>query len=295
MTSPYISHEYKTKSGTIKIPDDCILVYALVDGSINAPVINSVGMTPVIAQDIIGAANAVSIHQYKPPISTTTLELGFTFEGNYVDFIYLKNALGVRPGGIVFGYGAINSFTKDLPTSVSDFVIGILSGLVGPTDMKGDSVEFTYTANSAFQKVGYLVPGDSNLTCLAEDTGTTPATTKKGKWHPPVLIHPGYWTYDPVKHTVTYKFDHRSYSENKDYFKKYDNGVYVKMITVLLGSTPQTSIYYTYPGVWHPPEYSEGYYDIITVPAGPGQVACAFVSISTTTIGDDAVNPILYQ
>ena len=283
-----LSSETKTANGTIAIPNNCTVIVGLVKGSVLPPEIAGVAMETLAQVAATTNVKAVSIHQYKPPADDVTV--AFTMSGDSVHFVYISAMDGNRPGA-VFG-NAVSSVTGELPTSATDLVLAIMSGMIGPCTLKGDTVEMTYLVNETFDKVGWIVPGDASLTALATDAGVSAGYYIDGGsvYHPSVLITAAYTEYVRTQHTVTYKFSRKVVSAAPPvyyYWNVYIDGVWngqTKTTTTV--SAPSSYFYYSNDPVDHEAVYSEAYTEDlpdIWVPGGEAaSLSACFVSIRTS-------------
>lgn len=284
MTISVLSSQTLTASGNIVIPANTSLVIALVKGSILPPKIGAVTLTTIASIDATGKSKAVSIHQLPAP---TEGALASVINGESVTFVYLSGASVPRAGSI-FGHSDAGSYTADLVTSTSDLVLGILTGMIGPTALKGDTVAFTYLVNTTIDKIGHITPADALLTSIATDDDVSTGYYIDGGviHHDAVKISDAYSTFDPVLHTVTYQYDHHEGTNPiVHYFREYDNGVYTKLVASK-SDVMYSWNYYAYPEVKHPevwqPAFDENLPDI-WVPGGEhAQVSACFVSIKST-------------
>lgn len=291
MTVSIISSENKTANGNITIPAAASLIYAIVKGAgaTTPPKINSLQMFPFVQIEQNAAMPAVGIYQRSGSSIEETLPLEFS--GTHCLLVYTQGGIALRPGASTGGQSASGSYSTELPTSASDLVLGILAGSIGPTAIKGDSVEFNYLLNTATEKIGYIIPADSSLTCLVTDTGISSGYYADGGtlYHPRVLVKEAYSSFDPVLHTVTYQYDHHDTPWMFDYYRRYDNGVYTGLVTVPKGVLMSISTYYDYPEVKHPAEYIEAYTEDLPdvwVPGGTAaSLSAAFVSIRPSDSG----------
>lgn len=297
MAITIISSETKTVDGNITIPDTCTLVLALVKGSETPPLINGVSMTKIASTPAVGALPAVAIHQYQAPL--ILISLPFLMTGcTYVHFVYLATALTFRPG-ILAGYSATGSYTFDLPTTTNDMAFGICAGFTS-VDMKGDTVALTYLVNNTTDKVGYITPGDTALTCLATDGSSAGYwQTQSPVYHPSVLIKAA-WVENLTAISHTYSYDHGT-SPNI-YVREYRNGSYYQMLGPMeagqwswyQGHSPWVE----YPQIYHPATYSTEYWEYpppIWISTGvPGQVNACFCSISLSASGGFISRPIIF-
>ena len=280
-----MSSEAKTADGNITIPAGCVLVLALVKGSVAAPKINNVGMAPIVSVEVNGAQPAVSVFQVTTP-KVTGVAVPFELSGTLTYLVYLSGVDQFRPGAFA-SQSLTGSFTKNLVTTTTDMVFGLIAGAIGPTSLKGDTVAMTYLYNTATEKVGWITPLDALLTCLAEDTGLSAGYYIDNGviHHDAELITEGYYSFDPVENHVTYVFAGYNSINNTTQINRFDNGVYTGVSSVP-GYIPDPSsmnyTYYTYPAVWHDPVYSDAWDEEIPdtyVPAGPAPLSCAFVSL----------------
>lgn len=203
MIPDVISIETKTASGTITIPTGCTLIYAVQKGSETAVSINAVDMTVVASTPAVGQVPALSVWKMKAAVND---EISFLMYGSTVTFVYLAHALDDR-GGAIDGYDATGTLSGALATSVLDLVLGVVVGLNSPVTLVGDGVAFTYLINELTYKIGYIVPGDSSLSCVADDPDTTSGYWQEQApiYHGSVLVsaawvenlpavhHNGYW------------------------------------------------------------------------------------------------------
>jgi len=282
MAITIISSETKIAAGNITIPVNCDRIYAFVVGSVEPPKIGGVSMATVLKVDKSDRTKAISIHQYIPV--ETNVQKAVIITGESVVFVYLADAESVRQGTI--SGRAITTLSGDLSTSVNDLVFGFLVGEIGLTTIKGDAVAFTYLVNETTSKLGYIVPPDTVLSCVAEDSGISAGYWKDGGviHHDRELVSEGYYSFDPVLHTVVWRY-HYTKSPGVEIYGKYDNGVFTgDLLTLYLpGTVPAPKTYYVYVQTWHDAVYIEAYDEElpdIWVPGGEhAQVAVAFVSI----------------
>jgi hypothetical protein len=286
MSIALISSEYKTANGTITIPTGCTRIYAFVKGSTIAPQISGTAMANVAAIDATSIIPALSVWQYIDPVIGV---LNFTFTGTYVHFVYLSGAETFRPG-VLFGYNSGGVYTGNMVTVTTDLAFGILCGSIGPTALKGDTVAMTYLVNATVDKVGYITPGDTLLTCEAADTGTTAGYTIPGEiiHHPAVLIAPEWHEYLPVQHPGYYTNEQVWFPGQ--WINPTGDGVHFVWIS---GHYETRSVwhppYTTTADIYHPATYTEAYDEQLpdtVVPAGSSQISAIFCSIKTTAGGD---------
>ena len=294
MTLSVISYVNKTASGTFTIPVGCNMVVAMVAGSETAPVINGVSMQTKASIGSNGTAPAVSVHTYIVNEIYEATELPFTLYGTSATFAFVDN--GNFVGKTVISCQDEATCTEELPTSTNDIVFGVVAGSIGPVSVTFDGNAPTYMDSSNAAKTCYAVPADSSQTVVAKDDGvSTGYYITTSTWIPETLVSAGYWTYDPFPHYITYAYLFTS--GGYDIYQQYDNGVIVSSVSVVHGSpAPTGRVYYTYPGVWHPPVYTGGYYQYnkTWVSAGAlGQVSAAFISVSETGSGVFVGRPVI--
>lgn len=293
MTLSVLSYVNKTASGTITIPVGCNMVVAMVSGSETAPVINGVSMQTKSSIASNGVAPAVSVHTYIVNEIYEAIELPFTLYGTAATFAFVDNGAFVGQN-VVFCQGTA-SCTEELPTSVNDIVFGVVAGSIGPVSATLDGNAPTYMDSSNAAKTCYATPTDSSQTVVAKDDGvSTGYYITTTTWVPETLVSAGYWSYDPVPNYVTWGY-YSNLGEGIYQWRKYINGLGTDQFAVST-TQPAGSVFYTYPGVWHPPVYTGGYYQYSKtwVSAGAlGQVSAAFISVSETGSGVFVGRPVI--
>ena len=320
MAIAVISSENKTANGTITVPVGCTAIYAVVKGSVTPPSIAGVAMQGVTSIAVNGIMPAAGVFQALLP---TIGARAFTFTGTLVQFIYLSGSGDFRPG-VVIGQSTTGSLTGDLNTGTTDLVIAAIFGSIGPTSLKGDTVAMTYLLNTTLDKIGYIVPGDALLTCLAEDTGISAGYTVDGGvlHHDAVLVTAGYTSYDPVWHEGYYTTETQTtpgyYQFHRVWVAAHTiqvwSSAYNKWITQTVPGywdeyyswvdpvTTQVQVwqdgYNTYPPVWHDPVYTPAYDEELPdtwVPGGnAASITAIFVSIKITPGGDFVPSVIFF-
>jgi hypothetical protein len=244
-------------------------------GTVDPPYFNGALMQTYGSVAAQGNLKAIGVHIL--PNSYQAVTLPFVMNGSdSITFIYLDDSVCTRLPPIQ-GYSAAGSIGGSLATSTNDICFGIVLGSNGQVEIKGDTVALTLVYDTLTCRIGYIVPGDSVLTCLATDVGTL-----SGYWYTPpavyvntttsVLVEAGHYVFNPVYNYYPGTW-HIDYNGNKIW----DTLPYV---------------YYTYPGVWVPDRYetvSSGYWqtqDPVWVVTGTsGQVSACFISIADTMIG----------
>jgi hypothetical protein len=289
-----ISSEEKTENGTITVPEDCTLIVAVVDGSVNPPKIDGVSMGVIGQVEAQGVIPAISIHQYREPAVGS---LPFTCDGYLVHFVYIDDGDSYRPGTIG-GYNSGGVYEGDLPSSATDLVIAILHGSIGPTTLETDEVEMTYLKDTTLIKIGYVLAAGVLLACLASDTGESegywadggqtwvPASYTPGWWEYRTVWVPGHWTYgNPV------------WVPGRWYTDPYGHVEWIaghfEYIDIWVPGFYQTEPYQYHEAVTVPGHWED--YDDIWVPAGTSQISAIFCSISTTAGGEFVSRPIAFQ
>jgi hypothetical protein len=256
-----------------------------------------------------GVMPAGGIFQYVTPVIGA---LTFTFTGAYVEFIYLSGVVTFRPGAL-FGQSITGSYTGDLVTTTTDFVIGAIFGLIGATALKGDTVAMTYVLNTTLDKIGYITPGDTLLTCLATDVGISGGFNwDAGVIHHdavllaaahmtyPTVHHNGYWYTGTTTHYVTFVWENNNW-------RKYIDGNPTN--TWYGQDRPDDYTYETQGQIWHKPwdthdpvwvedswqaAYDEELADIWVPLNATASLTALFVSIKTTPSVDEGDAPIFF-
>jgi len=292
MTLSVLSYVNKTASGTITIPASCNMIVAMVTGSEAPPVINGVAMQTKASIGSNGTAPAVSVHTYNVNEIYEATELPFTLFGTSATFAFVDNGNFVGQNVIFCQDEA--TCTEELATSSNDIVFGVVAGSIGPVSVTFDGNAPTYMDSSNAAKTCYATPTDSSQTVVAKDDGvSTGYYITTSTWIPETLVSAGYWSYDPVLHIVQYYSVSIGGGQWNEY--KREDGV-VTFLGVVPTPFDGTMTYYTYPGVWHPPVYTGGYYQYSKtwVSAGAlGQVSAAFISVSETGSGVFVGRPVI--
>jgi hypothetical protein len=309
MAIAYIGHENKTANGNITVPAGCDAIYAVVKGSTIPPSIAGVPMGAIATIPASGVMPAGGIFQYVTPVIGA---LTFTFTGAYVEFIYLSGVVTYRPGAL-FGQSTTGSYTGNLVTTTSDFVIGAIFGLIGATALKGDTVAMTYVLNTTLDKIGYITPGDTLLTCLATDVGISGGFN----WdagvihHDAVLLSAAHMTYPTVHHngywytgTITH---HVTFAIEGGYIYRYIDGGSRTLVSSDDSMVPYT--YTTQGQIWHKSwdthdpvwvedswqaAYDEDLADIWVPLNATASLTALFISIKTTPSVDEGDAPIFF-
>jgi hypothetical protein len=301
--------------GTVTIPEDCVYVVAVSIGTENPPYLNGNLMQTKGSVPATGQLSAISCHVSTFP---THQELPFVMNGaSRVVWFFLDDAVCTRPVP-VSGYSATGQVTGTLDTSTNDIVICVVLGSNGQVLLTGDTVSATLIYDSTTCRIGYLIPGDSSMSCDASDEDVT-----SGYWYYPpsyytdtsssVLVTPGHYQTTAVYNRKYYAYAFYNAVTYPDYPYRYTQFTYVNPPGTTTQDSPAGAIgsssydgqqitlyeWYTYHQVWVPPVYetqTSGYWtypDPVWVETGvPGEISCIFISIADTAIGSIHVNMI---
>lgn len=262
MTITVLLTQELTASGNITIPAGCENIHALVIGSQLPPSINGATMGFIASLPETTKVKAISCHQYQVTQEGT---VPFVKVGDSVSLIYSSGS-GKYRDAVLKGTNT-TQVTGDLISSSSDLVIAVLSGMIGPTVLSGDTVPFTYIRNDTFYKTGHITPGDSLLSCIGSDSGVSSGYTIDGGsiTHPAVLVTAGYYSFDPVWHAQYYQWEIVGTGLNEHWEYVYHPA------------------YYTYEANWHDPVYTEEWEEELpdtVIPGGENAtVSALFVSL----------------
>ena len=291
-----LGYDNKVNNGTVAVPDGCNYIVALCVGTVDPPYFNGALMQTYGSVPAQGNLKAIGVHIL--PNSYSGVTLPFVMNGaDSISFIYLDDSVCTRVPPVQ-GYNASGSVTGDLATSTNDYVFGIVLGTNGQVLIKGDTVELTLVYDTSTCRIGYIVPGDSSLTCLATDENAA-----SGKWYTPpayyvntttsVLVEEEHYETTKVYHDITWVYKYSAFPGYDIYEKYIDSTATGTTQAVPQGNpAPSNSYYYTYEQVWIPDRYetiSSGYW--VYPPAEwvttgtPGQISCIFISIADTMIG----------
>jgi hypothetical protein len=251
MAVSLISSVQVTESGNVTIPANCSAVYALVIGSDDAPEIAGISMTKIVGRDKTDKVAGVGVYQYiGDAVGTVMFD---NADADYIALLYVSGSDGYDKD-VVTGTKS-ESVTGNLKTSTNSLAICVMAGMIGATAITGDATAFSYVVNETTVKAGWLVPGDSSLACVASDSGISTGYWIIGKTihHDAVLLKEGYWSFEPVKHTVTWWYM-QDLPNGYKLYGKYDNGV-ATGDTKASQSQPASSVYYEYVHTWHEPVY----------------------------------------
>lgn len=264
--------DYSTKTlqaGTVSIPFYTDAVAALVMGTIEPVILNGIDMTVKAAVAETEGVPAISIQFLRYP---PTAELPYSYQGSEVTFVFLKDAISVRPD-IIAKFSNVGSVTKNLLSSADDIVLGMVIGDNGQAEIEGDGVAFTNLVDNLLYRFGHLDPGDTSIAIEA----TTPNTVTGYWYQPPPVYHPeeliseGYYTYESVYHPGEWVED------------------------PLFGQPGHPDEYVWVPAwyetvkIWHPPEYRDAYWtypDQVWVEVGEaGKLSVCVISVANVMIG----------
>lgn len=304
-----LGSESVTANGSVIIPEGCVYVVAFCVGSVDPPYLNGNQMQTKASVAAQGILRSISIHVSAFP---TVATLPFVMNGaDNITFVYLDDAVCTR-GDVVQGYSeSTGNVTGNLPTSTNDIAFGMVLGSNGQVEIKGDTVALTLLDDQLTLRVGYIVPGDTVLTCLASD-----ASTLSGYWYTPppiwhdttttILVEAGHYEFNPVYHNYWWVnvggnyWDEYQYNAPGD--PEYIEGTHLIQDNVYSSQTPSNGSFYTYPGVWVPDRYEtvpSGYWEyppqVWIVTGVAGQVSAAFISVADVMIGGTYVGrPLVY-
>lgn len=285
MAVSLISSAQVTESGNVTIPANCSAVYALVIGSDDAPEIAGISMTKIVGRDKTDKVVGVGVYQYAgDAVGAVTFD---NADADYIALLYVSGSDGYDKD-VVTGTKS-ESVTGNLKTSTNSLAICVMAGMIGATAITGDATAFSYVVNETKVKAGWLVPGDASLACVASDGGISSGYWIIGKTihHDAELLKEGYWSFEPVKHTVTWLYM-RDYPNGYKLYGKYDNGVDTGN-TKVSKSQPASSVYYEYVHTWHEPEYKpawdEKLPDVWVAGGEKATVSACFVSIDPDMSG----------
>lgn len=286
MAVSLISSVQVTESGNVTIPANCSAVYALVIGGDDAPEIAGISMTKIVGRDKTDKVAGVGVYQYiGDAIGTVMFD---NADADYIALLYVSGSDGYDKD-VVTGTKS-ESVTGNLKTSTNSLAICVMAGMIGATAITGDATAFSYVVNETTVKAGWLVPGDSSLACVASDSGISTGYWITGKTihHDAVLLKEGYWSFEPVKHTVTWWYMADVGSDGYKRYGKYDNGV-ATGDTKVSKTQPASSVYYEYVHTWHEPEYQpawdEKLPDVWVAGGEKATVNACFVSIDPDMSG----------
>jgi len=301
-----LGYENKTANGEVTIPTGCNYVVAVCVGSIDPPYLNGVLMQTYASVTAQGLLKAISIHILPNSINQI---LPFVMNGaDSIAFIFLDDAVCTRLPA-VSGYSASGSVTGDLVTSTDDIVIGIVLGSVGQVLLTGDSGSLTLVYDTLKCRIGYIVPGDSILTCLGTDE-----ISSSGEWYYPprywvdtttsVLVEPGHYVSTPVYNRLFWAFMTKSgtnwvygyyFYKNPPGSTTGPNGT--QSFATYQGQSWTISEWTTYVQTWVPDRYetqSSGYWVYPprewVLSGTQGQISAAFISIADVMIGANYIS-----
>jgi hypothetical protein len=297
-----LGYENKTANGTVTIPENTVFVVAVCTGTVSAPYLNGNLMQTKGSVAATGLLKTISVHVSTFPLIHV---LPFVMNGaDTITFIYMDDAVCARPVP-VSGYSTSGSQTGTLDTSTNDIVVGIVLGSNGQVLIKGDTVGLTAVYDTLTCRIGYIVPGDSSLSCEATDENAI-----SGYWYTPdpvwvdttssVLVEPGHYVQTATLH---HAYDaYASYSGGRYYYDYFlyeePPGAVVEYIhnynsfATYQGTGNDKGTWYTYTQTWVPDRYetqASGYWTYpnpVWVSTGvAGQISAIWLSIADTMIG----------
>ena len=117
-----LGYENKTADGTVTIPEGCVFVVAVCQGSVNPPYLNGNIMQTPFNGTVAATGQLVAIGIHTSPFPTQQT-LPFVLNGNTkATFIYMDDAVCARQT-LVSGYSTTGQITGDLGTSTDDIVM----------------------------------------------------------------------------------------------------------------------------------------------------------------------------
>lgn len=285
MAVSLISSVQVTESGNVTIPANCSAVYALIIGSDDAPEIAGISMTKIVGRDKTDKVAGIGVYQYVgDAVGTVTFD---NADADYMAVLYVSGSDGY--GKNVIADTKPENVSGGLETNTNSLVIGVMAGMIGATALTGDGNAFSYVVNETTVKAGWIVPGDASLACVASDGGISSGYWIIGKTihHDAVLLKEGYWSFEPVKHVVTFRYLYDTGGGYKVY-GRYDNGVATGH-TISALTQPASSVYYEYVHTWHEPVYQpawdEKLPDVWVAGGEKATVNACFVSIDPDMSG----------
>jgi hypothetical protein len=292
-----------TVNGEITIPEGTTYLLALCsshDGN-DAPYVNGNILKTIAPVDEQGELPGISAHFQRYPLAQT---VPFVMNGaDTITFVYIDGVNSVA--GYLASYDADGSYSDDLIVDpIHEIIVAICAGLNGQVVMTGDAVALTYLYDSLTIRVGHIVPGDSTLSCVAND-----GSAGSGHWYYPppyqipvgteqVLVTPGHYVSTAYKQEEW--FDFSKYTSPPDKYW-YDQRLISRSpsgTTVTINNDAIYSLtyegasflgysYYSYYQTWVPPVYETVvvyqwvYPEPVWVGEGdPGQISCMFLALS---------------
>lgn len=279
----------KTADGSVTVPVGTLYAIAMVNGSVNPPVLNGNFMDPQASVPAQGVLKAVSIHTRALPMIG---DLNFAMNGaDEITFIFVDSAVCVRAVTVSGFNSSTGTVTGNLPTSAAnDVVFGIVIGANGQVTLKGDTVALTLVKDAAKHRAGYITPGDSSLTCEGYD----PGTVSRYEYQPPAIRHPGalitsgYWQAIRINRYMTwacivpgslwYVYSDGVYAYSQSTQPNWKSGSYFADFTSVYVPAVYASDTWEYP----PKQWIET--------GTSGQAAAAFISVADVMIGANYIS-----